>query len=169
MGRQCKGLCDGGGGRCEEDAYWAFLAEQQSLSSCDVGKGRHVFGARQEPGGWGAAGEGAERQPPGGRVLNAVLRSGLSPGEWVSVNRRRKWEVCRAGLHPSPLPLPHDAISGITICAGRGSVGLAKEGDLHIPESPSPWGSDFALAKCRIVGALEGGGEEEFIILRRLQ
>ena len=158
---------EGDAGKMPTGHFWL------SNSLCQVvmsGRGVMCLGhGRSQVAGGGAAGEGAERQLPGGRVLNAVLRSGLSPGEWVSVNRRRKWEVCRAGLHPSPLPLPHDAISGITICAGLGSVGVAKEGDLHIPESPSPWGSDFMLAKCRIVGALEGGGEEEFIILRRLQ
>lgn len=89
MGRQCTGLCGGGVAARGEDGCWAFLAEQLSLSSCNVGKGCHVFGALQEPGGWGAAGEGAERQLPGGGALNAMLRNGLSPGEWVSVNRRK--------------------------------------------------------------------------------
>lgn len=79
--------------------------EQQSLSSCDFRKGHHVFGGRQEPGGWGGSRRRAQRQLPGGRVLNAMLGNGLSPGEWVSVNRRRKWEVCWAGLcYPPPAP-----------------------------------------------------------------
>lgn len=94
---------------------------------------------------WGQQGKGL--RGPAGRVLDAVLGHGLSPGDWVSVNKRRKWEVCWAG--PCRPPSPNDAIPGITICAGLGSISLAEEGDLHFPESPSPWGSELGLAKRR--------------------
>lgn len=112
-----RGRCPGG----------HFRLKEQSVPSCDDEGALCVWGMA---GAWWveAAGEGTVSQLPGGRALNAMLRNGLSPEVWVSVNRRRGMGSVHGRPIPSPLDSLHDAIPGITICAGLGFVGLAKEG-----------------------------------------